>query len=85
MILVIVNIVQCIETLYGRSYETIILLQDLQYDQDGTLAESGELIPELLSALNDLEYYSAEPPKSLGVEWYQAYVAPLLDSKVRLV
>lgn len=40
-------------------------LLDLPYDEGGSLARSGQLNQELLSALNDLSYYQKLPPKSL--------------------
>ncbi len=40
-----------------------------EYDQDGKIAESGRIDYDLLSLLNDIEFYSIEPPKSLGREW----------------
>lgn len=38
------------------------------YDNSGHLAQSGEIIPELLETLNQLPYYQKSPPKSLSVE-----------------
>jgi len=48
------------------------------YDEDGKLAASGSLQPELLDKLNSLNYYRLPPPKSLGREWYQQEMLPLL-------
>jgi len=39
------------------------------YDDRGSMARKGNLIPDLLRGLNALDYYSLEPPKSLGLEW----------------
>jgi len=44
---------------------------DMEYDVDGKLAASGQVIPELLQELNKLGYYRQQNPKSLGKEWYQ--------------
>ncbi len=41
----------------------------LKYDEGGAIAESGEVILPLLTALNNVEYYSRNYPKSLGREW----------------
>jgi anhydro-N-acetylmuramic acid kinase len=41
----------------------------LKYDENGAIAESGSTIYPLLNALNDIEYYKASYPKSLGREW----------------
>ena len=52
---------------------------NLPYDEDGRLAASGEVIVELLATLNDLSFYSEKPPKSLGMEWVEREIIPLLD------
>ena len=49
------------------------------YDHDGELAARGEIIPTLLDRLNALAFYAAAPPKSLGKEWVEKQVMPLLD------
>jgi anhydro-N-acetylmuramic acid kinase len=43
--------------------------RDLQYDENGALAEAGEIDYTLLNALNEIEFYGKEFPKSLGREW----------------
>lgn len=63
-----------------------IILNDLAmrlgqpYDLEGLLAKQGKIIPETLEQLNKLEYYSATPPKSLGKEWSDQFILPLLDT-----
>ncbi len=52
----------------------------LDYDKDGEMARSGKVCEELLSALNALEFYSMKGPKSLGREWVENEVIPLIDS-----
>lgn len=42
---------------------------DQEYDKDGEIAERGAIDYDLLGELNEVEYYSYEPPKSLGREW----------------
>lgn len=49
------------------------------YDVNGDMARSGNLIPELLHSLNDLPYYSASPPKSLGLEWVEKNIYSRMD------
>lgn len=39
------------------------------YDENGDFARNGTVNDELLSALNSIEYYHQNPPKSLGMEW----------------
>ncbi len=48
------------------------------YDKDGKIARSGRLNQSLFHSLESLEYYQMQPPKSLGREWVEAYVYPLL-------
>lgn len=50
----------------------------LKYDEDGKIAFSGQLNEGFLAALNAMEYYAAAPPKSLGAEWFEAVLLPLL-------
>lgn len=50
----------------------------LKYDNDGALARSGTAIPSLITALNQLAYYKAPYPKSLGIEWVASTIDPLL-------
>lgn len=52
----------------------------LPYDEGGKLAANGTLIPELLEQLNALDFYSRNPPKSLGLEWVQKHIFPLLEN-----
>lgn len=55
---------------------------DLAYDKDGAKARTGEVDATLLQKLNELEYYQKEPPKSLGLEWVQTNVFPLLEKDI---
>ncbi len=50
------------------------------YDKNGFFAASGKLNTDLLQKLNRLEYYSNIGPKSLGLEWVQHEIFPLLES-----
>lgn len=50
------------------------------YDENGTLARSGKINNELLLKLNDLNYYIAPHPKSLGIEWIENRIFPIIDS-----
>ncbi|MDT7830154.1 anhydro-N-acetylmuramic acid kinase [Pricia sp. S334] len=52
----------------------------LDYDEGGKLARSGNLIPNILKELNDLEYYRLPYPKSTGYEWFVEKVVPLIDA-----
>ncbi|UTW65142.1 anhydro-N-acetylmuramic acid kinase [bacterium SCSIO 12643] len=55
-----------------------------KYDKGGELAQKGKLLPEVLSQLNDLEYYDTGIPKSLGIEWVEKFVSPILTSHYRV-
>lgn len=49
------------------------------FDRDGEIARSGSLNLELLKQLNQLSFYSAPIPKSLGIEWVESCVYPLIS------
>ena len=51
----------------------------LEYDQNGAIARSGNMIPALYNQLNELQYYILDPPKSLGIEWLESAIIPVLD------
>lgn len=51
----------------------------LPYDDGGRLARSGRCDEKLLKTLDALPYYTAEGPKSLGREWVDDTVMPLLE------
>ena len=52
----------------------------LPYDDKGSLAASGVINEDLLKALNELDFYKQNSPKSLGLEWVEAFIFPLIDS-----
>lgn len=49
-----------------------------KYDENGNIARQGNLYEKLLQNLNHLNYYQLEAPKSLGSEWVENSVEPLL-------
>jgi anhydro-N-acetylmuramic acid kinase len=53
---------------------------DLEYDDKGQIASRGRLNNDLLNTLNALEYYKLKHPKSLGLEWVNKKVIPIIDS-----
>lgn len=61
-----------------------IVLNDLAqqqgqpYDKNGEIAQTGCLIDTLFTQLNQLPYYEEKGPKSLGKEWVEQYIQPLL-------
>ena len=52
----------------------------LPYDDEGRIAKSGSLNFKLLDKLNNLEFYNEEHPKSLGLEWVNHNIFPIMDS-----
>ena len=52
---------------------------NLDYDHNGELASKGTINQDLLSELNQLKFYKIEAPKSLGLEWVQDKVFPIID------
>jgi len=49
-----------------------------RYDEDGAMARSGTVDEALLKALNDLPFHRQPPPRSLGREWFNEQVLPLI-------
>jgi len=48
------------------------------FDKDGEMAASGNINDELLQTLNNLGYYHIQAPKSLGREWIEKEIIPML-------
>jgi anhydro-N-acetylmuramic acid kinase len=53
---------------------------NLDYDHNGKIASEGSLIPELILAFQEVPYYAATPPKSLGNEDIALHWKTILDS-----
>ena len=52
---------------------------NVEFDDKGEYASKGKIEEGLLAALNELSYYEEVAPKSLGLEWVQEEVFPLID------
>lgn len=52
----------------------------LEMDRDGEIASKGNIDQNLLDRLNALDYYSADPPKSLAREWVERNIFPIINS-----
>ena len=52
----------------------------LEYDASGKIASEGKINEQLLEQLNALDFYKITPPKSLGLEWVQKEILPLIDA-----
>lgn len=50
------------------------------YDADGALAREGAVNDALLGALEALPFYRQPPPRSLGREWFESEMRPLIDA-----
>ncbi len=53
--------------------------QQTEFDKDGKLSNSGQLIPSLYTDLNELAFFKTSGPKSLGKEWVFETIIPLLE------
>ena len=51
----------------------------LEFDNEGSNARKGKFIKDLYDKLENLKYYSLNPPKSLGIEWVKSKIFPLLE------
>ncbi len=49
-----------------------------EFDRDGQMARQGKVSESLITALNQLDFYSEPAPKSLGREWFLDNFLPLL-------
>jgi anhydro-N-acetylmuramic acid kinase len=54
------------------------------YDKGGELARSGSVDGGLLTQLNGLDYYSQEGARSIGREWFEQNIKPLVDKTARV-
>lgn len=55
------------------------LEKEQPFDRDGGMAMKGKTDEELLVCLERLDFYSKAAPKSLGKEWVEKSIFPLLD------
>ena len=51
------------------------------FDENGDFAKNGTVNFEILTLLNSLPFYETTPPKSLGIEWINENILPLLDGE----
>lgn len=51
----------------------------LEYDKGGTFAHRGHLESDLFHQLNADKFYEQKMPKSLGKEWFNASMRPILE------
>ena len=55
-------------------------LNGVDFDLDGKISENGKTNNNLLKSLNQLSYYNSNHPKSLGIEWVENTIFPLIDT-----
>ncbi len=53
----------------------------LPYDKDGDIARSGHIDNQLFTLLNSHPFYSEKYPKSLGREFFEENIKPLLEKR----
>ncbi len=58
----------------------LALQKGFGYDEDGRLGASGTVDKLLLQQLNNLDFYRQKWPKSLGREWVDTQITPLLSA-----
>ncbi|MFI1745287.1 anhydro-N-acetylmuramic acid kinase [Thalassobellus sediminis] len=56
-----------------------VKLLGFDYDDEGNIASTGVINNQLLDTLNNLEFYKLKHPKSLGLEWVDKNIFPLID------
>lgn len=52
----------------------------LDYDDDGRIAASGRLLPDLLQTADSLAFFGQPYPKSLGNDWVQDQLLPIFKA-----
>ena len=52
--------------------------ENKEYDKGGGMAKSGNVIAEIVEKMDALPFYSAPYPKSLGREWMEKNITPLV-------
>ena len=53
-----------------------------KYDDNGNFARNGKVNEKILTSLNSLGFYAEHPPKSLGIEWVNQNIIPLLENEM---
>lgn len=52
------------------------------FDDQGQIAKSATISTSLLAKLNTLDFYQQKGPKSLGIEWVNKVIFPLLENSM---
>ncbi len=54
-------------------------IKELKYDDGGHIASTGSINQDLYDHLQKLNYFKKNPPKSLGIEWVNDQIHPILN------
>jgi anhydro-N-acetylmuramic acid kinase len=54
--------------------------QGFEFDTDGEMGRKGKVNNQLLQKLNQIDFYSNKPPKSLGREWVETIFMPVINT-----
>ncbi len=54
------------------------ITKKIYHDPDGKIASRGKISTLLTDELNNLDYYQKKPPKSLGAEWVEKNIFPII-------
>jgi len=52
-----------------------------EFDESGSFAKKGKVNNTILNTLNNIAFYKQYPPKSLGREWVETHIFPLLKNE----
>ena len=55
---------------------------NFEYDHEGKIARNGKFIPELFDQLNSLVYFKKTHPKSIGIEWVNKNIFPIIYKSI---
>lgn len=55
-----------------------------EYDEGGKFGRYGQVDQDLLQKLNSISFYKEKGPKSLGWEWVEEQVSPLLINEIKI-
>ena len=61
-------------------FNSLSRVMELEYDDKGNIASSGNLNKDLYNFLQILNYYKKDPPKSLGIEWVNDQIHSILKN-----
>lgn len=67
----------------NQALNMLALEAGLPYDKDGSIARRGTVNDGLLQQLNGLPFHHQAPPRSLGREWFEEGILPLIaDTRI---